>query len=351
MGRIYGVAAFALVAVIGGYLAFSNGLFSSGQTASTDTAAPIEVRWLLAHQPVGLYDNAAKAFADQLLKESGGRLILKVLTPADVGFTGTGDIPYDQTLSLLAQNKAELSSAYTVAQTVPDPALGVLHLPFLFTSYDTAAKVFDGPIGDALLSGLSATSGVRALAFTYSGGYRIIVSDKKKIEKISDLKGLRVLTSGGPVAEAFLASLGAVPVSVGLDNAQADTKNIDAVETTYSRLSGLVGDDRSYAAYINETNHSLFTTTVIASSKFYDSLTPADQQMVMSAAKAAAQIERADSIAIGESTKAEFVAAGSKIISSDALRTALAAKAADLYKSFENAYGAQTVENIRNTQK
>lgn len=348
------LGAFLALVVVGalGYMGISYAVQGKGAEAAALTANPIHVRWLLAHQPTDVFANATKVFAATLSKESGGTMVLDVLTPAQVGFTGAGDIPYTQTISYLNQGKAEVSSVYTAAAAIPDPALGVVNLPYLFTNYTSASKVFDSSIGAQLLSAYNASSTVRALAFTYSGGYRIIASDKKIIATPADLVGLHVATSGGQVASAFLTAAGAVPVSLDLESGSSTLSNIDAVETTYSRLSEVVGKNSAYTNYITETGHSLFTTMLVVDDSFYNSLSAADQKALTDATDAAAQVERQDSITLGSTTRAALLSSGSVISTpSTALQAALQAKAETVTAQFTSLFGADTVAAIRSMQQ
>jgi len=307
----------------------------SDQAASVASSEVKHVRWLLAHQPTDVFLNSTKVFNDTLAKESGGRLVLDVLTPKDVGFTGSGDIPYTDTLQYLDSGKAEISGTYSVLNSITDPQFAVTNLPYLFKNYTSASKVFDSSIGAELLNSFSQKSSVRALQFTYSGGFRIIVSKNTQIKNLKDLKGLTVATAGGPLAEEFLRSLGATPVSMGLENSSDDLSGVDAIETTYSRLSASIGSNTTFTKYINETNHSLFTTTMVVSDSFYDSLSAEDQAALQKAAAAAAEVERTDSIALGEKTRTDLIAGGSIMVSPSTELVALLKKSRPFLRNYQ----------------
>ncbi len=345
--RVWGVVcALVLVAALG-YAQHSQ----ANKSAELATTNVIHVRWLLAHQPTDVFLNAEKAFAETLTKESGGQMSLEVLTPEQAGFTGEGDIPYAQTLDYLNQHKAEVSSVYTAAAAMQVPSLGVINMPYLFTDYASASKVFDSGIGEGLMESYNASSTVHAMAFTYSGGYRIIASNKKTIHSLEDLKGLRVATSGGKTAEAFLSAAGAVPVTLDLESGSAELASIDAIETTYSRLSEVVGKNSSFTKYITDTNHSLFTTMLVVDDSFFNSLTPLQQTALEKAAAAAANVERTDSIALGAKTRAMLLSSGSTIATpAEPLNSSLKSKATGVYTSFP-LFSDSTVAAIRVLQQ
>ena len=220
-----------------------------------------------------------------------------------------------------------------------------LDLPYLFRSHEHATKVLDGKIGQKLLTSLE-KSNVRGLAFTYSGGYRVVPSLEKAIRRPEDFKGMRVRTTSSPVAQATLRELGAIPVPMSLATSHDAIHggDIDAAETTYIRVSAMVGDK---AKYLNETFHSLFLTSILASDKFYKSLSPENREALKRAAMAAAKIERKDSIDDGEKVKADFKKRGIKIVKmSSAQDNALRSKVKSVYGKFENVFEKDLVNDI-----
>ncbi len=312
MNRIPKVSiAYVAIAVIIGVGVFF--AFSHSHTAQAEST-PIKVRWLLSHQPTSVFAHATEVFGQELSKDTKGRLALEVVTPQDIGVV-KGDVSNSEIFKQLDSGNVQIASAYTVALGHSDPHMWALSLPYLFSSYEAIGPQLDGSTGQYILNSLASSASAHALAFTMSGGYRIIATKTKTISSVSDMKGLHIATSGGPVAEATLKALGAIPVSVDLESASQsfDPNTIDGVETTYSRLSEVLGNKSAYTAHINETDHSMFLTAIIAGNNFYDSLSPQDQQALKTAALAAAQVERQDSIALGEQVRTQLVAEGSQI--------------------------------------
>lgn len=300
---------------------------------SNALGSPREVTWLLSHQPTDVFENAAEVFADTLQKESGGTLALTIVSPEDVGVT-KGDVPHAKVIELLGSGAADIASVYTIPLGKDYADFRALNLPFLFASYEEANTALDG----AALPILESLDGnVRGLAFTMSGGFRIIASKNTDVETLEDISGKRIATSGGTIAEATLRALGAVPVSMDLETGNSrDFGTIDGVETTYARLSSALGGTSAYTAHINETNHSVFLTAVIAGGTFYDSLTPLEQAALRKAAIAAASVERNDSVALNASVKESLKKEGSTVTElSPAAREAFVKATASVYAQFK----------------
>lgn len=288
--------------------------FFSPKTSAGAPEAKRHVRWLISHQPTDVFARSIEVFRKELETRTDGRLTLDVVKPDEVGYGAVGDIPNADVLEMLKKGDVELATTYTAALGADDSALWSINLPFLFADYTQAGKVLDGKGGQDLLLTVASHTDTHALAFTMSGGFRILAS-KVPLTSLSDIKGKHIATSAGPVAEATLRALGAVPVSTNIETAgsEPDLSSIDAIETTYSRLSQVADGQSAYTQHIAQTYHSMFLTVILASDSFYESLSAEDAQALQEAALAAAQVEREDSIALGESTKEKLINSGASI--------------------------------------
>ena len=87
----------------------------------------------------------------------------------------------------MEQGKIEMSQMYTtwLAEKFDQDMLA-LDMPFIFKDHDHATRVLEGEVGEFLLNKITEKSNVRGMAFTYSGGFRNVISSKK-VDKLSDL--------------------------------------------------------------------------------------------------------------------------------------------------------------------
>lgn len=323
----------------------------SGAVLGASTQKAIPVTWVVSHYPTDVFKRAADTFASELSKQSNGSMALKVVYPQDLGVT-KGDIPHDKVMAMLKDGTANVATDYTVALGTKSPDLWAVNLPFLFSDFSSIGTSLDGAMGTAIMKNLPSTQGVVGLAFTMSGGYRIIASKSFKVTSPADLKGKRIATSGGPVAQETLKALGATPVALDLESGSAkiDPATIDGVETTYSRLGEVIGAS-DYTKYVSETNHSVFLTALLADQRFYSSLTPAQQTALMNAAKAAAAVERQDSKALADKVKADLMSKGSTVTMLSPEQTAAFAKATkSVYAKFLTTFTADVQAFAGRTQ-
>jgi TRAP-type C4-dicarboxylate transport system substrate-binding protein len=255
------------------------------------------VKWVLAHEPIELFIRAAKVFASEVNKNAPGQLDVEVMTMSEYGEKyNNGISPNKHSLvDLLDNGQIQMSQTYTITLGKLNRDFFALDLPFLFKDHDHASRVFEGEVGAGLLDSLQESRKIKGLAFTYSGGFRIIPGNER-VDRIEDLQGMRVRTSHSPVAIDTFKILGAdvVPMEIEelTDNLSDETVTVG--ESTYPRVYALGHNTAS--SYINHTEHSLFLTSILIGSEFWDSLTPELQTVVSDAAKVAARYERGISI-------------------------------------------------------
>lgn len=307
-----------------------------------------KLRWVLAHEPIGLFTEAAQAFKKEVAEKSQGKILVEVLTlpEYEVKYNRGHKIKQKAYLKKIQEGKIEMSQTYTTTLGNVSKSMYALDLPFLFRDHNHAQKVLEGKVGDKLLGDLSQAK-LKGLAFTYSGGYRI-VPGTKPIAKLEDFKGLSIRTSDSPVARDTFEALGAKTVPMSLDGIEEALKKgeINEAESTYARYFTL--GQNKLAKIVNETEHSLFLTSIIVNQKFWDSL-PANYQSIMKeAAINAARIERQHSIAAAEETKKKCLENGIKIVSLDKkeeerLKSALQ----PIYKKYTPVFGQELISSIQ----
>ena len=309
---------------------------------------PITIKWVLAHEPIDLFKEAAEMFAKEVDTKTKGAIKVEVLTlnEYEKKFNKGQRIRYGQFVKMLQEGTIPMSQTYTTDLGKYNKEMYALDLPFLFRDHTHAKKVLEGDIGNKLLAGLS-SSNIKGLAFTYSGGYRILPGTKK-IEKIEDFKGMSIRTSLSPVAQETFNILGAksIPMTLGEIEEGIKTGKIDEAESTYARYFTL--GQNEVAKIVNETNHSLFLTSIIINETFWKTLPPEYQNIMKDAAINAARVEREHSITRSEETKKRIVQNGIKIYSlSPAEENRFKIAMEPVYKKFSPMIGEELISEIK----
>ena len=297
-----------VVGIIGvsGYLFISAGKFGASE--------PRTIKMVIAHRPFSVFDRSTQVFADELARLTGGTLKLEIVKPSQIGYSDEGDISKDDVVTLLKKGSVQVSTAIVSGFEDQAPLAGKLDDPFAFNTYADAEAFLDGVSGKEILSQVSKSSSVEAIAFTFSGGFRSVALRDKSAAGVSALKGKRIVATGGKAVNEAFEKLGIL--------SSDDGNTADGVEFTYTRAAELPGGFTFPT--IVETRHGLLATMILVDDTFLRTLTPDQQDALKRAATTAAATEREDSIALADKVRSDLVERGVQIIEvSDEKRASL----------------------------
>jgi TRAP-type C4-dicarboxylate transport system substrate-binding protein len=163
------------------------------------------------------------------------------------------------------------------------PEFLALEMPFIFESHDHAKRVLEGEIGRKMLDCLKDKSPAKGMEFTYSGGFRCIVSETP-IEGLDGLKGVNFATTYNPVTLDTCEAIGAVPKIFSMRDLYIDPDffkqegvGADALETTIPRFLAQFKDTSK--RYLINTKHNLFLTSIIIGNEFWATLSEEQQAL------------------------------------------------------------------------
>ena len=256
------------------------------------------IRWVLAHEPIELFLRAARKFKATMEETAPGRLNYEILTLSEYAdkYKPGQTITKHDLLQLMEDGEIEMSQMYTsTLGRKHHRDMWALDMPFLFRDHDHAKDVLEGDIGKSLLKGLNDKTNVHGLAFTYSGGFRMIPANVE-LHKIEDFKGQELRCNKSPIAEETLSSVGAIPVPIELEQINEGVQNgiIVGGESTYPRFYGLKQNE--FMNTINDAEHSLFLTSIIVAKDFWNDIDEDLQEKIQDASFDAARAERVWSV-------------------------------------------------------
>jgi TRAP-type C4-dicarboxylate transport system substrate-binding protein len=252
-----------------------------------------KIKWLIAHEPVELFLRTAEAFADEVRQSTNGQIDIEILTASEYAKNFNHGVK-ENPMVYMDRGELEMSQLH-ISQLWKwnVPAFMALELPFLFKDHDHATRVLEGEIGQSMLTELKEKSPARGLAFTYSGGFRIVASDKE-INSLADFKNLSFYTGTNPIGIDTIEAIGGNPDPHAIEDywksVHTEGDNHDAVDTTVPRLLATV--EKTKKRFVTDTRHSLFLTSIIVSEKFWSSLDDELKAKLAKAATNAARLER-----------------------------------------------------------
>jgi TRAP-type C4-dicarboxylate transport system substrate-binding protein len=310
----------------------------------------VHVRWVIAHEPIGLFLKVAESFAKEVNEKTYGMFDIEVLSLSDYAekYNKGQKVSKDDLMHLIDTGAIEMSHIYTTWLADYNKDLHALDLPFLFQDHSHADRVLEGAIGQELLAGVSKRSNIHAMSFTYSGGYRVVPANFEA-DSVEAWAGRTVRTSRSPVAVETFKLLGAEPkehIALEEMNQAADAGVIEAGESTYVRVFPL--DQHKSFKVVNDTAHSLFLTSIIVNKDFMGQFDKDVQEIMATAAFNAARKERRESVADIPNILAQCEAEGVKVVRMSAEEECkFKAVTAEVYEKFDNYFTAGLVDSIK----
>lgn len=220
------------------------------------------------------WGKAAVVFKEELEKTAGGRIAVDVHHASALGA-----VRATMEMVRMGTLEAAMGGVAHIQRNVPE--LGITVLPFLWKDIKKQAEVLSGAPGKELDKRLLA-AGFYNLGFL-DNGFRHISNNRKPINSVEDLKGLKIRTLPTPVHIAFFKALGAAPTP--LDWAELfealRTGVVDAQENppsmTYTAKFYEIQKFYSLTGHVNEVG------AFVLSKAFHDKL-PADLKAAVDAA-------------------------------------------------------------------
>lgn len=283
----------------------------------------------------------AQKFADLVAAKSGGKLQVKLFPGGTLG----GDL---QTVSALQGGTVEMTVLNAGILSAQSKEFGIYDFPFLFASPQEADAVTDGPFGKKLLDKL-ASKNLVGLGY-WELGFRDVTNSKKPITRAEDLVGLKIRVIQSPIYIDMFNALGAnaVPMPFPELYSAMEQKAVDGQENPVSTiLSSKFGEVQKHLAI---THHMYNPQAVIASKKFWDSLSPADQKLVSEAMAEATTFQRSVSRSQADVALQELKKAGMQVTEfSPAEVDKLRAKVKPVVEKHSDKVGAETVQEVYST--
>lgn len=166
----------------------------------------------------------------------------------------------------------------------------VWDLPFMFANEKEVYAVLDGVSSKMIFQKIE-PSGLVGLTWT-GMGFRDLSNSKRPVTKLEDISGLKVRVMANPVALETWKSLGAnaVPMAFSEVFPALETKALDGQENPLVHMYS--NKMQEVQKFISLTNHVYTPVALVASKKFWDTLSVADKAGLQKAATEAGQLQR-----------------------------------------------------------
>jgi tripartite ATP-independent transporter DctP family solute receptor len=226
---------------------------------------------------------AALRFAEDVKTRTNGQIVIQVYPAGALG----NDPSILQNLRIGALDIGFTGNPFFTSFI---PKLNVLDLPYLFTGFDHAYKVIDGPVGRQLLAELEQNQ-LKGIAF-WEIGFRNITNSKRPILRPDDLKGIKIRTTPNPAHVAAFQALGASPAPLAFPEVYLALQNgtVDAQENPINLI--YASKFFEVQKHLSLTQHAYTASVVAMSLAKFNALTPEQQGAILDAARDAAIYQR-----------------------------------------------------------
>ena len=166
----------------------------------------------------------------------------------------------------------------------------VWDLPFMFQNQKEVYAVLDGNSSKQIFQKIEPAG---LVGLTWSGmGFRNLSNSKRDVTKLEDISGLKIRVMANPVALATWKAIGAnaVPMAFAEVFPALEIKALDGQENPLLHMYS--NKMQEVQKHISVTNHVYTPVALVASKKFWDTLSPADKAGVQKAAVEAGLLQR-----------------------------------------------------------
>ena len=166
----------------------------------------------------------------------------------------------------------------------------VWDLPFLFQNEKEVYSVLDGPSSKKIFDKLE-PSGLVGLTWT-GMGFRNLSNSRRSVTNADDVSGLKLRVMANPVALDTWKTIGAnaVPMAFSEVFTALEVKALDGQENPLLHM--WANKMQEVQKYISITNHVYTPVALVASKKFWDTLSDADKAGIQKAATEAGLLQR-----------------------------------------------------------
>jgi TRAP-type transport system periplasmic protein len=245
---------------------------------------PLTIKFAHAGSLTHPYSVGLNQLTPILEKNSGGAVKLQVFCCAQLG----SERELAEGVRLGTINMTSVAAEGALPAWVPE--LQAFGLPFIIRDREHIYKVLDGAVGKELESKLNA-QGFVVLGW-WELGFRNMTSKDKPIRTPDDLKGLKMRVQEAKVWLGLMRALGAIPTPIPFGELYNALQQgvVDGQENPIVTITSM----KFYEVQkqVGLTEHTYTALPVLASKKWWDTLTPGQREVIAASVKQSVPLQR-----------------------------------------------------------
>lgn len=221
-------------------------------------------------------DLAAKQFEKWIKERTNGQIEVKLFGSEQLG--KEVDI-----VSGLQLGSVDMSIMGTTIHEQAAPKYNIWSAYYIFGSSDEVAHILNGPIGQKANAEMLKNKGIRMIGYGLRGPRNL--TSNRPIKDPKDVKGLKIRIPLQPIYVESWKELGAQPVAIAYGELYLALKQgvVDSQENPLSYI--YTPAFYEVQKYVNVTEHQRAFFSYVVSEKFFQSLTPDLQKVIIQTGK------------------------------------------------------------------
>lgn len=276
---------------------------------------------------------AAEYMAEQLKERSNGRVTMEIYPSA----TLADQVP---ACEMMMDGTLDFFGGSVVAVENYLDAFKIVDLPYLVSDYESADALYGGEIGEEL-SAMLPDIGLENLGWC-EYGFRNTFNNKRPIEKVEDLKGLKIRAIESSISVGMWTAFGTDPTVMGWSDVYTGLQmgTVDGADGPNALFAS--AQMETVVKYMSTTQHMYTPGVILASKKTMDSL-PEDIAALVREVGAEAAAKMKETTRTTQEEAAQKMADNGLIINevSPEVRAELADLCADVYAENRDVIGAE----------
>ena len=281
---------------------------------------------------------AAQYMADELNARSNGRVTMEIYPSATLADQGPAcEMMMDGTLDFFGGSVVAVESYID--------AFKIVDLPYLVSDYESADALYGGEVGEEL-SAMLPDIGLENLGWC-EYGFRNTFNNERPIEKVSDLKGLKLRAIESSISVGMWKAFGVDPTVMGWSEVYSGLQmgTVDGADGPNALFAS--AQMESVVKYMSTTQHMYTPGVILASKQTMDSL-PNDIAALVREVGAEAAAKMKEETRTTQDEAAQKMAENGLIINevSAEVRAELANLCKDVYEENRDIIGAEFYDKV-----
>jgi len=244
--------------------------------AGTLCAKDIQMSVAYSGAPGAEEDLAAKQFEKWIKERTKGQIDVKLFGSEQLG-------KEVDVVSGLQLGSVDMSIMGTTIHEQAAPKYNIWSAYYIFGSSDEVAHILDGPIGQKVNAEMLKNKGIRMIGYGLRGPRNL--TSNRPIKDPGDAKGLKIRIPLQPIYVDSWKELGAQPVAIAYGELYMALKQgvVDSQENPLSYI--YTPAFYEVQKYVNVTEHQRAFFSYVVSEKFFQSLSPELQKVIIQTGK------------------------------------------------------------------